>query len=341
MRFGKPEKGEGRMELVIAYLRQRRGVMLAAAGFCAVFALSFALYHLPLAAVGYPAALCALLGLGLLAWDFARVRARHRQLCRARQLTAATLTGLPPAQSIEQADYQQLVAALQAETAALQTDMDARYRDMIDYYTVWAHQIKTPIAAMRLTLQNEDSTLSRRLSGELFRVEQYVQMVLAYLRLDSVSGDYVFRRYRLDDIVRQSVRRFSAEFISRRLSLRYEPAELTLITDEKWLGFVIEQLLSNALKYTRTGGLRIYLQPPKTLCIEDSGIGIAPEDLPRVFERGYTGINGRVDPGASGLGLYLCRRICKNLGAEISLTSQLGKGTTVRIALEQYPLRPE
>lgn len=329
------------MKLVWAYLRQRRRTLGAVAGFSAVFAVSFALYHLPLAAVAYPAALCALLGLALLGWDFARVRARHRQLCRAMQMTAATLTELPPAQSIEQADYQQLIERLRAETAARQSEADARYRDMIDYYTVWAHQIKTPIAAMHLALQNEDSPLSRQMSGELFRVEQYVQMVLAYLRLDSAGSDYVFRLRRLDGIIRQAIRRFSAEFISRRLSLRYDPTGETVITDEKWLGFVIEQLLSNALKYTRTGGIHIYMQPPKTLCIEDTGIGIAPEDLPRVFERGYTGLNGRVDSRASGIGLYLCRRICKNLGAEISLSSQLGRGTTVRIALEQYPLRPE
>ena len=113
------------------------------------------------------------------------------------------------------------------------------------------------------------------------------------------------------------------------------------MTDEKWLSFVIEQLLSNALKYTREGEIRVYLREPKTLCIEDTGIGIAPSDLPRVFEKGYTGYNGRTDKRASGIGLYLCRRVCEGLGIDIRIISELDKGTTVLLDLEQYKLKNE
>lgn len=121
----------------------------------------------------------------------------------------------------------------------------------------------------------------------------------------------------------------------------YAPLNVSVITDEKWLLFVIEQVLSNALKYTRSGSVSITLEAPKTLCIRDTGIGIAPEDLPRVFEKGYTGSNGRTDKRATGIGLYLCRRILAKLGHSITIASTPGMGTTVRIGLEQDALEVE
>lgn len=137
--------------------------------------------------------------------------------------------------------------------------MNTRYNDMVDYYTVWAHQIKTPISSMRLTLQSDDSELSRKLSGELFRIEQYVEMVLAFLRLGSDSTDYVFKEYDLDSIIKSCVKKFSSEFIGRKIRLEYKPVGIKIVTDEKWLSFVIEQLLSNALKYTENGSVKIYI----------------------------------------------------------------------------------
>ena len=193
---------------------------------------------------------------------------------------------------------------------------------------------------MELTLRQEDSPQARRLLGELSRIEQYVEMALTYLRLESAESDYVFRDCALDPIIRQSVKRFSAEFIGRKIRLDYAPADYTLVTDEKWLGFVLEQLLSNALKYTRAGSVRIFLQNG-TLCIADTGIGIAPEDLPRIFEKGYTGLNGRTDRKATGLGLYLCRRVCENLGIGLRAESTPGTGTTVFLELSQRQRRFE
>ena len=212
---------------------------------------------------------------------------------------------------------------------------------MTAYYTLWAHQIKTPIAAMRLTLQNEDTPTSRRLTAELGRIERYVEMVLAYLRLDADSTDYVLRESDLDPIVRGAVKKFSGEFIARRLALDLQPTGLRVLTDEKWLSFVLEQLISNALKYTPEGRVSIFMEAPATLCIADTGIGIAPEDLPRIFEQGFTGCNGRGDKRASGLGLYLCRRVCRNLGHTIAVESEPGKGTTVRLDLSRKKLTAE
>ena len=122
----------------------------------------------------------------------------------------------------------------------------SRIRDTVDYYTVWAHQIKTPIAAMRLTLQKEDVPEARRLASELSRIEQYVEMVLVFVRLGSDYSDYVFARQDIDEIIRNSVKKFASEFIDRRIRLEYDSVDIQAVTDEKWFAFVVEQLLSNA-----------------------------------------------------------------------------------------------
>lgn len=318
------------------YLRaQRRGMLFL--GFCClIFTVSFALYGLPLGAVLYPAALCAAAGGIILLLSLRKSRAVCQELSLMQPHPADLPDELPAAQSPQEQAYQALLLALHADRQKLKSDMNARYHDMTEYYTVWAHQIKTPIAAIRLALQNEDTPLSRRLTGEVGRVEQYVQMALTYLRLGSDSSDYVIRSCALDDIVRPAVRRFAGEFIQRKIQLNYQMLNYTVITDEKWLGFVVEQVLSNALKYTLQGSVSIYMEPEGVLCIRDTGIGIAPEDLPRVFEKGYTGYNGRSHRKASGLGLYLCREILTRLGHSVSAESQVDHGTTIRIDLRQH-----
>ena len=318
------------------YLRaQRRGMLFL--GFCClIFTVSFALYGLPLGAVLYPAALCAAAGGIILLLSLRKSRAVCQELSLMQPHPADLPDELPAAQSPQEQAYQALLLALHTDRQKLKSDMNARYHDMTEYYTVWAHQIKTPIAAIRLALQNEDTPLSRRLTGEVGRVEQYVQMALTYLRLGSDSSDYVIRSCALDDIVRPAVRRFAGEFIQRKIQLNYQMLNYTVITDEKWLGFVVEQVLSNALKYTPQSSVSIYMEPEGVLCIRDTGIGIAPEDLPRVFEKGYTGYNGRSHRKASGLGLYLCREILTRLGHSVSAESQVDHGTTIRIDLRQH-----
>ena len=306
---------------------------------CAVFAVVFRLYGLPLGAVGYPALICAVLWLIFALFRFRRAWRKHRILSA---LTAAlTEDMLPEADAFEDLDYRRIIALLQEARLAREAEAQRKTADMTEYYTLWAHQIKTPLAAMRLTLQNEDSPLSRRLTAELGRVDRYVEMVLAYLRLDASATDYVLREYDLDPILRAAVKKFSGEFIDRRLALDLQPTGLRVLTDEKWLSFVLEQLLSNALKYTPSGKISIYAEEPAVLCIADTGIGIAPEDLPRIFEPGFTGLNGRTDKRASGLGLYLCRRVCRNLGHGISAESEPGAGTVLRLDLSRKPLQSE
>lgn len=329
------------MKLFLQYLKQRRRVLIVGAVFCIVFAVSFLLYHLPMGAVIYPTLLCATLGILIMVFDFLRVKREHEALNSIRSMTDVIAESLPKIDGIKDEDYQQILRLISEEHNDYRTQTNRKYADMIDYYTVWAHQIKTPIASMRLHLQNEDSALSRTLSSDLHRIEQYVEMVLTFLRLNSESTDYVIKEYDPDKIIKQAVRKFSADFIGRKLSLVYEPVNITVITDEKWLSFVIEQVLSNALKYTPTGSITITLENEKTLRIRDTGIGIAPEDLPRIFENGYTGYNGRADKKASGIGLYLCKRICNNLGHTITARSIVDVGTIIDIDLTQTKLEVE
>lgn len=329
------------MKLFWAYLRQRQKGIFVFFLFCVVFTASFLLYHLPVRALAYPTLFCLLSGSVLVIWDFSHARQKHRLLHDIQQFTAAMMDALPEPQGADDEDYQAIIRALQQEMAENTALAAAQYQDMLDYYTVWVHQIKTPITSMRLSLEQEDTALSRKLSSDLFQIEQYVEMVLAFLRLDADTSDYVFQSYALDEIIEQTVTKFAAEFIARKIRLHYTPTGETVVTDEKWLSFVIGQILSNALKYTREGEIQIAMRQPKTLCIADTGIGIAPSDLPRVFEKGYTGYNGRKDKRASGIGLYLCRQICDRLGVGIRIASEPDRGTTVLLHLEQYQLKNE
>ncbi len=324
-----------------AYLRQRWRLMASYALFAGIFLITFRLYGLPLQAAAYPALLCALIGMAFLLTGYLREKRKHAALASIRTIADATENALPAADTQAEADYQAILRLMEKEHQQYATGASQAYADMVDYYTVWAHQIKTPIASMRLHLQAEDSAASRKLSADLQRVGQYVEMVLAFLRLGSESTDYVIRPYALDPIIQQAVKKFAPEFISRKLRLLYEPVDATVITDEKWLAFVVEQILSNALKYTRKGSITIAMEPGNQLIIRDTGMGIAPEDLPRSVENGYTGLSGRTDKKASGIGLYLCRRILGNLGHGISATSTPDVGTTITIDLSQTSLQVE
>ena len=314
------------------------GIFLAC---CGIFVLVFSLYDLPAEAVLYGGVLSAML---YLFWFLVRFR-KYYQKCRTlrqmQQEIVITTRHLPPPEDASEQAYQELVELLYQKQQELTQEWRVRYSDMMEYYTAWTHQMKTPIAAMRLHLQAADTPENHMLLEDLQRIEQYVEMVLMFLRLDSEDTDYVIEEYDMDSIVRQAVRRVSGEFISRKIGLDYQPINTRVITDEKWLLFVIEQVLSNALKYTRSGKISIYSPEKDMLCIEDTGIGIAPEDLPRIFEKGYTGYNGRKDKHASGIGLYLARRICDNLGHKISARSVIGKGTAITIDLSREKIKNE
>ncbi len=320
------------MRILWAYLARNCKLVFLLAGCLGVCSAVFYLYGLPLESVGYAFVLCFALGFLLFVPGCFRFSRRHRELEGLLSQIREKALPLPPPRGLLEEDYQALLRALASERTALALEDRNRIQDMTDYYTLWAHQIKTPIAAMRLLLQEEPRP---ELEGELLKIEQYVEMVLGYLRLGSDSTDYVFRSCDLDGLLRQALRKYARLFILKKISLDFRETGKTVLTDGKWLSFVVEQLLSNAVKYTPEGGrVRIY-GDGETLVIADSGIGIRPEDLPRVFEKGFTGFNGREDKKSTGIGLYLCRQVLDRLNHDISISSRPGQGTLVRLDLSR------
>lgn len=336
MRSAVSYQGGYGMRFAIQYIWEHRGILLMQLLFAVIFAAAFLLYHLPAAAVLYPAFLCLIAGCLYMGYRIRQAYKKHRQLERMHSMHGYTMQEqfFEHAKILEK-DYQQAVRKLCKDMQSMEDQMSGSYREMMDYFTVWVHQIKTPIASMRLHLTAEDSKLSRRLMSDLLHIEQYVEMVLTYFKTGAGVSDYVFRTVSLDKILRENIRRLRGDFILKKLGLVYEPSDKTVISDEKWLSFVIEQILSNALKYTNEGEITITVEDPATLCISDTGIGIAPQDLPRIFDKGYTGANGRADLRASGLGLYLCRQVLSRLGHDISISSKVEEGTCVRIDLDR------
>ena len=210
-----------------------------------------------------------------------------------------------------------------------------KLNDLMDYYTLWAHQIKTPIAASSLLVgEIEDKKVKNQLEQELFKIESYVNIVLQYLRLESFHEDLVLKKENVEDLVKEIVKKYAIFFIQKGLSLNLHDLDRTIITDRKWFVVILEQVLSNSLKYTSQGGIEIYFQED-TLYIKDSGLGIQDADLLRVFERGFSGYNGRLTQQSSGLGLYLSKKIADELGHQISIASQVGQGTTVMIGFSE------
>lgn len=320
------------------YLRSRGAVVGYCAGCGGIFAVVFALYGLPLEAVLYPGALCLLLGAAVLGLDLLRQWSRHRQ--RVLVLHHMDPSRLPPPKTPAETELTTLAQQLFQQTQAQRTQDRTREQEALDYFAAWVHQIKTPIAAMRLLLREDPADHVRDLEAELFRVERYVELALSYLRLDGGGTDYLIREYALDAILRQAARKYAPLFIRSRVSLELEETGLQVLTDEKWLQLVVEQVLSNAVKYAPGGHVKVWCEGERLL-VRDDGVGIAPEDLPRVFDRGFTGCNGRMDKRATGIGLYLSREICRRLGHTISLDSEPGKGTLVTIDLTRPELEVE
>lgn len=346
------------MRLLADYVNYHKKALLLFLVMSAIWCGTSFLFSVPWPVSLYSLLLCSAAGLAVAAWDFLRFRQRHEELQYLEKEITDSMDSMPLPWDLLEQDYQNVVKASFQSSQKLAFDADRRYQDMEDYYTLWVHQIKTPMAAMKLMLQTGELPEEERgrLQNELFRIEQYVEMVLCYLRLCSHTSDYVIREYDLDSVVKQAVRKYASLFIRSRCRLDYKPLQCQVLTDEKWLLFVIEQLLDNALKYTagkdtadggRNSGremgpaVEILLEEPKTLVIRDNGIGIAPEDLPRIFEKGYTGYNGREDRKSTGLGLYLCRQITEKLGHKIWATSQPGVGSEIHIDLESYELQVE
>ena len=310
----------------------------------------FFLYQLPIDPMVYVTVFWLITGICACLNGFYRYRKKVEQLELIAAAPDINLSQMDSPVGQDERFQQEIMQQLNQMRIDVENASQKSSEDMTDYYTMWAHQIKTPIFALRLLLQESPEENKEKLS-ELFKIEQYVEMVLGYLRTEDMSSDLKLSRCSLDRIIRDQIHKYAGIFVSKKLTLTYESISQDVLTDEKWLGFVIGQILSNALKYTRTGGIRIYLEKKLsldtddvsisignddcnkvenfTLVIEDTGIGIRAEDIPRIFEKGYTGVNGRDDNRATGIGLYLSNKIMRKLGHRLYITSAEGKGTKV------------
>lgn len=310
----------------------------------------FFLYQLPIEPMVYVTVFWLITGICACLNGFYRYRKKVEQLELIAAAPDINLSQMDSPVGQDERFQQEIMQQLNQMRIDVENASQKSSEDMTDYYTMWAHQIKTPIFALRLLLQESTEENKEKLS-ELFKIEQYVEMVLGYLRTEDMSSDLKLSRCSLDRIIRDQIHKYAGIFVSKKLTLTYESISQDVLTDEKWLGFVIGQILSNALKYTRTGGIRIYLEKKLsldtddvsisirnddcnkvenlTLIIEDTGIGIRAEDIPRIFEKGYTGVNGRDDNRATSIGLYLSNKIMGKLGHRLYITSTEGKGTKV------------
>ena len=391
------------MKVIFAFLGERRREFCGYIVFAGIFAAVSYLYNIRMDAVQYAFILSAVWFVLFIVWDYIRYIRRHREVAEMEQRLDSGLDCVPDPVTLIEEDYQRAVMKLYEARRELESSNRIIRQEMADYYGMWVHQIKTPIAAMHVLLQaseecrlnaedqakNTESGLYagrsaelgqyvREMKMELFKIEQYVEMVLTYLRMEEMSSDLSFEVCSLDSVIKQAVRKYSQMFIFKKIKLEYTPVETKVLTDEKWLEFVIGQILSNALKYTMPDGstsapdeagiagrISIYMEDrvhmareegadmadsgftdeiqtrEPCLVVEDTGIGIWPEDLPRVFEKGFTGYNGRTDKKSTGIGLYLCKSVMDKLRHQIWIESEAGRGTKVYLSFARKQMRHE
>ena len=312
-----------------SYLYSRRfflALLILLLGFILLFAFVFDAYRSLLEYVALLLAFLSFLFIGADAWTaFKGYRSQKLQVAAQAQTPLEKLLQ----ERVEELEYEQKNQLLVEQE---------KYNDLLDYYTLWVHQVKTPIAASSLLIGDlKDKEAKSQLEQELFKIESYVHLVLQYLRLESFHDDLVLKQENLADLVREVVKKYALFFIQQGLSLNLHDLDHTIVTDKKWFLVILEQVLSNSLKYTKEGSIEIYFHEG-SLYIKDTGLGIQNADLLRVFERGFSGYNGRLTQQSSGLGLYLSKKIADQLGHKIAIDSQVGQGTTVSIAFPEKKL---
>ena len=318
------------MEILKSYLKKNIKVYILFIVFIFIFFIMFYLYNLPLEALIYTGSFCFLASLIASFSDFVNYRESYKKLKFLEENLLNDIEDLPKSLDIRIDYYHKIIEKLYEELEKLTQENRQKNTDMVDYYSMWVHQIKTPIAAMNFLLDNEEVD-QKILQQELFKIERYVEMVLTYIRLDSISSDYVITKINLDEVVKDSVKKYATIFINKKIKLNYVSHETMVISDKKWLSFAFEQILGNSVKYTSTGGEITIETCENKLIIEDNGMGIKEEDLPRIFEKGFTGFNGRYEKKSSGLGLYLCKKTLDKLGHHVEISSKVGEGTRIEI----------
>lgn len=333
------EAGKERFALrkLLDYCNSRRPVILLFLFSIGIVLLLGNLARMDMAYVRYVCVLIGFVFVCILLADGARYRRSRRNLSQLEGRPELLPRELPEPIDGLAAEYDALIRALTQENERLKTQSLRQQEEQREYYTLWIHQIKTPISAMRLLLEDRGDENAKLLKQELFKVDQYADLALKFVKLGDIANDLVIERCDLNEIARAAVKKYSLLFVYSKLTVQIDPLSKEVPCDSMWLEFILCQLLSNSIKYTRSGGVRIYMEQ-NALVVADTGIGIRKEDLPRIFEKGYTGYNGRMDTRASGIGLYLVKRAADALGIALDVRSALGCGTQVSL---RFPVLDE
>lgn len=330
------------MKELCDFLREKRQLLFFLLFFEGALCLIYGLYGLPWGPAGYTCLMTAVVTLGFLTAGFFRWKRKRRQLLILKRQAEQSLetADLPKAETPLEKIYQEIIRDQEKRCQREKKESREKLVRSREYYTRWSHQIKTPIAAMELLLQEEPADV-RALKRELLKTSQYVEMALSYQRMEGEGNDLVIQRYELRPVVMQAVKKVSPLLIHKHISFSAGDLSGEVLTDEKWLVFVLEQLLTNASKYTKEGGSVRIGQENGLLVLRDTGIGIRSEDLPRIFEWGYTGYNGRLDKRSTGVGLALVKQVMEMLGNKMEIRSVLGEGTEVFLDLRRTELEAE
>ena len=287
----------------------------------------FLLYRIMTEAFIYAEAVIFVFVILLVLFDFIRNIKKAEDLENAALSIKSGNCELLLAETFDEIKYHEIINNLLRKIGDMSLAFSKEKQDLNDWYTIWVHQIKTPIAVLKLKVPESD----KEIRNELFRIEEYADMALSYIRLGSEQNDLVIKEYSLDDLIRETLRKYASQFIAKKIKLEYLPTDKKVVTDKKWLLCILEQYISNAIKYTNDGTVTVEVYKD-VLSVSDTGIGIGKDDLPRIFEKGYTGSNGRSDAKSSGLGLYLSSKAAKLIGATLSAESTTGLGSRFTIS---------
>lgn len=230
-------------------------------------------------------------------------------------------------------NFSKRIINLEKENREMESAFELKMKDFKEYISIWTHQIKTPLFSLDLIL-NDHPIDSNAAKNEVFEIEEYIDNLLSYMRLESLSTDFVFEEVSLNALVSSSIKKYSKVFIRRKNKVDFKASGLIIATDKKWFSLILDQILSNANKYTQNGSISIYIEG-SNLVIKDTGIGIRKEDLPRVFDKSYTGYNGRIYKKSTGIGLNLVKNTAENLSIDVFIESEVNTGTKVILNLSR------
>lgn len=323
------------MKLLKNFLYERRIIYSMYLIFWGLIFLTFYLYEFNFAPFldGWLFTLFALVVYSLIAFYRAFRRQKQLELLATKDLQLNSLIFLPKAETLSEQTYQEVLRLVLETKNDQQEELLQKQKNMLDDFGLWLHQIKTPVAALDLLIQSGQLE-PRTMKNELFKINEYLQMILNYMRQNLDQADLVFQQLSIEKILKSVVKKYATFFSQKNLSLQFGELEGVVYSDQKWLIFILEQIIFNAIKYTENGTISISFLDNQ-LTIQDTGIGIRAEDLPRVFEKGYTGMNGREQQRASGLGLYLSQEAASKLGCQLYIESQIKQGTKVTIVFPE------